>query len=933
MEVKSSTINCLYEFGSFCLDSQKRTLLRGGVPIALTPKVFDTLLVLVQNSGQPISRDELMQAVWPDSFVEEGNLTQNISVLRKALGSADRYIVTIPGRGYQFVERVFEIEAKEQATAEEAPSAPLAERHESRPSLHRSPTRALILLTLLVVATGTALLFYNGKSELGPRATLMPSANAAVHARRSLAVLGFRNLSGRADDQWLSTAFSEMLHTELAAGDQLRMISGEDVARARLESRLPDADSLAKPSLQRLHTQLNTDLVLLGSFTALREKDRERIRFDLRLQDTGSGEMIAETSATGNPNQLFQLATQVGTELRQKLGIAGLSSEQSGQVRASQAGKPQATRLYAQGLDALRRFDAQGARDLLLKAIAADPNHALSHSALAEAFFDLGYDPKAQQEARKAFELSANLSRPEQLLIEGTYRQYSHDYASAIETYKTLSNFFPDQLDYALYLANAQWKADRNKDALRTIARMRNLPEPQRSDPRIDLMEANVGDALGDFKLTQQMGEAATIKAQRQGSPLMLAQAKERQGWALEELGEYQKSSALLTEARDLFAASGNPRSSALLLLDLGDLAYDQGDLPKAREIYGRALQEFRRTGAQQKVAVLLSRLGSVATDQGDLQNGKRYEEQALRLDRDIGWPTARDLGNLAIVLNAMGDLSQAGQVNRASAQEYHQGGDKSNEAVVLADLADTLLKLGDIQGASGSVARSSAMLRATGDRRNMGYALFTSADILRAQDQLGEARKTAEQDVALRRHLGDRVNLPRSEVLLAQIELQQGKTAEAESLASTAAEVFRKQQMSDWEAVASACLSQALVRQGKLQPAQAAASQALALSRRGGDMEGRFEAELAGAAVATALNQTASARRTLEALLALASRYGYAGYALQAQLQLAELELKSKPTAGQDRLRGLQREARAKGFLLIARQAAAVLHGGTAAP
>lgn len=931
MEVSSSAVNSLYEFGPFRLDPQKRTLLRHGVPVPLTPKVFDTLLLLVQNGGQTLSRDELMKAVWPDSFVEEGNLTQNIFVLRKALGGADRYIVTVPGRGYQFVERVLEIEGNGQSPAEPSPSASLARPSEAQPGLRRN--LALVLLALLVLATGIALLWYSGKKQLASHATVIPPANATVHARRSLAVLGFRNLSGRADDQWLSTAFSEMLHTELAAGDQLRMVSGEDVARARLESRLPEVDSLAKPSLQRLHAQLNTDLVLLGSFTALREKANERIRFDLRLQDTASGETIAETSASGNPNQLFQMATQAGTKLRQKLGLAGLSSEQSGEVSASLHSNPQANRFYAQGLDALRHFDAQQARDLLVRAIAADPNHALSHSALAEAWFDLGYDPKAAAEARKALDISSKLSRPDRLLIEARYREFSHDYAGAIETYQSLHDFFPDQLDYALSLANVQFKADRSRDARRTVAQMRNLPEPQGNDPRIDLAEANIGDALGDFKLTLRMGAVAAAKAEQQGSRLLLAQAKERQGWALEELGNYTQAMALLSEARDLFAAGGNPRSSALLLLDLGDVAYDQGDLSRAREIYGRALQEFRRTGAQQNAAVLLSRLGSVATDQGDLQSGKRYEEQALRLDRDIGWPTARDLGNLAIVLNAMGDLSQAAQVNQASAQGFHQGGDKSNEAVVLADLADTLLKLGDIKGASGSVARSSAMLRATGDQRNMAYALFTSADILRTQDQLEQARKTAEQDVSLRRQLGDKVNLPRSQVLLAQIELQQGNTAEAESLATTAAQVFRKQQMSDWEAVAYACLSQALLRQRKLQPAQAAASKALALSRRGGEMEALFEAELAEAAVARAVNQTANARKTLEALVALANRDGYAGYSLRAQLQLGELELRSTPRVGHDRLRGLHREAQTKGFLLIARQATEALRSRAAVP
>ncbi len=922
MEVSSSAVNSLYEFGPFRLDPQKRTLLRNGVPVPLTPKVFDTLLLLVQNGGQTLSRDELMKAVWPDSFVEEGNLTQNIFVLRKTLGNADRYIVTIPGRGYQFVESVLEIEGNGQAPAEPAPSASLARSSKARLSLHRSPSPALVLLAVLIVAAGIALLLYGGKNQIPTHATVIPPANAAVHARRSVAVLGFRNLSGRGDDQWLSTAFSEMLHTELAAGDQLRMISGEDVARARLDSRLPEVDTLAKPSLQRLRAQLNTDLVLLGSFTALREKNTERIRFDLRLQDTASGETIAETSASGNPNQLFQLATQAGTELRQKLGIAGLSSEQSGEVRASLAANPEATRLYAQGLDALRRFDALGARDLLLRAIAADPNHALSHSALAEALFDLGYDARAQEEAKRAFELSANLSRADRLLIEGRYRQYNHDNVSAIEIYQTLRNFFPDQLDYGLYLAYAQWKADRNKDALQTIARMRSLPDPQRNDPRIDLMEANVGDALGDYHLTVTMGAEAATKAKVQESRLLLAQATERQGWGLEELGDYDRASHLLSQARDLFAASGNPLASALVVLDIGDLTYDRGDLPGARAIYQQALSEFRRTGAQQKAAVALSRLGSVATDLGDLPTAKRYQEEALRVDREIGWFTSRDLGNLANVVAAMGDLAQAARMDQESAQGFHQGGDQNNEAIVLVDLADVLLKKGEIDSAKSCVTRAVAMLRQSGNKRNLGYSWFTLADILRTQDELQKARALAQQDLQLRSQLGDKASLPASQLLLCQIALAQGKAAEADSLAAVAASSFDQQKISDWGARAYAQLSEALLREGKLSPAQSAASQAETLARRGGDITARFEAALAIAAVQAAAGKTAEGKKILESLRAETARRGYPGYELRTQLLLGELELKSNARRGREGLTRVEHAARAKGFLLVSRQA-----------
>src|SRR5216683_1543421 len=99
-----SLTNSLYEFGEFRLDVQNRVLRLGEEPIALTPKAFEVLLLLIQHSGQVVSKDELMQAVWPDSFVEESNLTQTVFMLRKALGEApeQRYILTIQGRGYRF---------------------------------------------------------------------------------------------------------------------------------------------------------------------------------------------------------------------------------------------------------------------------------------------------------------------------------------------------------------------------------------------------------------------------------------------------------------------------------------------------------------------------------------------------------------------------------------------------------------------------------------------------------------------------------------------------------------------------------------------------------------------------------------------------------------------------------------------------------------
>src|SRR5215472_13049433 len=106
-----------YEFGPFRVDPDERLLWRGKKPVPLKPKVFDTLLVLVKRGEGLVLKDDLMKGVWPDTFVEESNLAQNIFVLRKALGdtgSEQRYIVTVPGRGYRFVQRVRLVPAVEE---------------------------------------------------------------------------------------------------------------------------------------------------------------------------------------------------------------------------------------------------------------------------------------------------------------------------------------------------------------------------------------------------------------------------------------------------------------------------------------------------------------------------------------------------------------------------------------------------------------------------------------------------------------------------------------------------------------------------------------------------------------------------------------------------------------------------------------------------
>jgi TolB-like protein len=256
------------------------------------------------------------------------------------------------------------------------------------PRLSTALWSALAAVVLIVALAGY--FFYRSRPS---------TSTPAVNRRRSVAVLGFKNLSASPDKSWLSTAISEMLTTELSQGDQLRAIPGESVAQMKMSLALPDAESFSQQTLTRIRQNLGSDDVVLGSYLAL---GNGLLRLDVRLQDAVAGETLASVSEKGNESEIDSLVSQAGAELRAKLGVGALSDAQSALVKASLPSTPDAARLYSEGLQRLRLLDALAARDSLEKAAALDPDHAPTHSALAEAWSDLGYESKAKEQAKRA---------------------------------------------------------------------------------------------------------------------------------------------------------------------------------------------------------------------------------------------------------------------------------------------------------------------------------------------------------------------------------------------------------------------------------------------------------------------------------------------------------------------------------------------------
>jgi eukaryotic-like serine/threonine-protein kinase len=954
-------IDGIFQFGKFRIDPLARTLRREEEIVTLNRRAFDVLLYFVQNPGKVLTRDELLKNVWAESFVDENSLAQSISALRRALDEKpgdNSYIVTLPGRGYQFVSAVQVVASENGTTLPEVTSSARSssgiifqkrtiqtsvitqEKEQVSLPIFRSRPLGRLILVLAVAAVSVAGV-YTWKQlhriQTARQPVAISSTGAPPMARRSIAVLGFRNLSGRPEEGWLSTALSEMLSTELEAGEKLRLVSGEDVARTKLELPLADADSLSRNTLARLHKDLDSDLIVLGSYTALDEKSGNRIRLDLRLQDTVAGETIADVAVVGGEADLFEMVSQAGSQLREKLGVEAVSPVEAVSVRASLPSNRDAARLYSEGLARLRVLDALEARDLLQQAIAADPKYSLAHSALAEAWSRLGYDKKAQQEAKQAYDLSANLSREGRLAVEGRYRRIDHQYEKAIEVYRTLFTLFPDNVDYGLKLVEVQVLASKGHDALATVESLRKLAPPASEDPRIDLAEGDAWDTQGDPNRGAQDGVRALEKARARGSRLIVALALENRCWGISSLGQEQDAVAACRESREIYAAAGDLRGEATALRAWAD-ALSLTDVPESIRLYQQAQALYRKVGSESGVAAVVNNLGLVYEDQGDLATAEKMHRQALASFRllDNKRNQADATGNVADERMEQGDLRGALQLYQEQMQleDQLQLADGQNSAPLPLpgyNIALIRQSQGDLASAKQGFERSLAIWQKSGSQSASAYAMWSLGSLLLQEADFSGARKMYEQALALRISAGEKLTIAETQLVLADLSLEESRSAvEQEAAIRQALEVFQKQKARDDETQAWGSLARALFAEGKAAAAAEAMHHAQSLAAKSQNPEIRWQTAIIAARIQTAGRGVAhsaagsATREELAAIIAKSRALGYQGIELDARLALAEIEMKTgQMTAGRAHLAAIEADAKTKGFNLVAHKAA----------
>jgi len=899
-------------FGVFELDIRAAELRKRGVRIKLQEQPFQILCLLLDHSGEVVTRDEIRQRLWPaHTFVDfDRSLNKAMTKLRSALGDSaesPRYVETIPRHGYRFLAPVFDhLEGTGTATLSASPSDASHPRmtpgeEEKRGHFQRFLTlldwrtragrrRSVVLaaaFAFVILAMFTYTRIQASSGSAGP-------ANGG-NLRQSVAVLGFKNLSGDAQEGWLSTAFADWLVTELAAGEQVRAIPSESVARMKMELALADVDTLSPDSLARIRKNLGTDFVVVGSYAMLGAKSDGQIRLDLRLQDTRNGETTGAFSETGTENHLLDLVSRAGEQLRTRLGVRAVTREEAAEVAIALPSKSETAKLYSEGLVRLRAFDALKARELFQNAIAVEPAYALSHAALAKAWAQLGYDENAKAEAKKAFDLSSSLSRAERLLVEGRFHETSRDWDKAAAIYRALFEFFPDNLDYGLALANAEYRANKWKDTLATIAALRELPAPLRDDPRIDLAEQDAARSLGDTKRSEAALVRAAEKAHAAGASLLLAKTRLDQAWLFENLGRFSEVEAAVREAKELYVAA-NDRSGVAEATTIGAIALkNQGDYLGAKKGYEEVLALYRQIGNRTGLAAENDNIGDILVYLGDLEGARRGYEAALAI--------------------------------------YHEVGDQNGEALAKNGLGDVFLALGKHREAMEMFESSYEICGRIGNRGRQAGALAGKARVHRLQGDLAQAHQEETEARTIFEEIGDRTEVAEVDLHLAELFLDEDNSEQASLSARRAADVFEKTKGTSDEAAASLLLARTLVVNGRLSDAYKLVDRVTAVATETHNRELELSAALMTARVRAAsggpegINEALS---RLDRLIADASTSGFEAMMLEARLAKGEIEMRrAEPNAGRAYLEALQKDAVRDGFQLIAQKASAALRAG----
>jgi DNA-binding winged helix-turn-helix (wHTH) protein/Tfp pilus assembly protein PilF len=485
----SSEVGTLYRFDGIELHSGRRSLNRLGERIPLAPKSFDVLLYLVANAGRVVSKDELLKAVWPGSFVEESNLTQHIFRLRKVLADIDNAIATIPGRGYQFTAPV-------QTIAEDPPTPPDQPVAATPVTLHPSTAsprvgRWTVAAFIIVLC---ALIGWGIRNRL---------SGAVPGDHHEVVLADFENSAGDPD---LDRSLKTLLAIDLTQSPTLVVASDSDTRKIlKLMSRPADSD--ITPSVAReVCERLNDQVVLSGLIARFGQK----YLVTLTATDCSDGKDLVSTKAVAsNRDGVIAAVDSASADMRQRLGepLPGLHHVGQHLLMA-----------HTFSLDALKAYSQARSFHIMLKyadaipsykrAIELDPTFADAWAQLANCYNNMGEAQLGKDAMAKAYGLRDQAEEPERLRITSMYEYWTTgDRHAAIRTYQAWADLYPRQSNPWVLLGQFQGSVGRPDLAVEalqhavslnpgSISATTSLAHFQLRDDRLDDAKATCNRAL-----------------------------------------------------------------------------------------------------------------------------------------------------------------------------------------------------------------------------------------------------------------------------------------------------------------------------------------------------------------------------------------------------------------------------------------------------
>jgi eukaryotic-like serine/threonine-protein kinase len=937
-----------FRFGLFEADVSNKTLTRNGVRVKIQDQPFRVLLLLLEHPGEIVARDQLRSNLWPDgTFVDfDGSLNVILKKLRAALDDNPenpRFIETIPRSGYRFIAPVTATRTEPPPPADIAPPIGSTVRATAvdlldsevqkavpSPASRHQHIRAVILYaaSLVIVAGGIfGFLRWSGSKQT---ASASSGANiSAVHLRRSVAVLGFQNLSAAPTEGWLGTALSEMLSTELAGGDQLRLISAEDVANLRAYSPWAKVDSLDRATTSRIGTALGSDLLVLGSYATVGKPEHGQLRIDVRLQDCQSGEVVSEIAEIGASEDLFGLVSRIGEKLRNRLGIPLVHESEELLTESSLPGNPEAARFYSLGLDKLRAYDFPVARGFFDQAIAAEPRFPLAHAMLSRTDLSLGRYEQAKVEAKQGLDLAAGLPRVQRMQIEASYYQATGDRGKAADIYRVLFNLFPDSLDYGLQLAKLQLDSYRPEEALGTIRQLRQLPSPYRDDPLIDMREANtIGrkDQEAALKLYRASAQKATV----QGRNLVFAKVEEM----LCRINPgHIPDPPECREAYESYLAAGNVDASASTLQLMAENQRLTGHDADALPLYDQATRKFIEVGDFENAGVALNNASLVYENRGQFALAEQQYSRAKKYFESVN-----DRVNASTAIANIADIETWRGNFQTGDRLYRQSWEMADEAKATEDQyphiqhANLLLMKGQLDEAIAEITPQVASLRIMkSDPWQTANALMALGEIQRHRGDLDSARKSFEEAVQVLKSVNS--STTPVQINFAELAIDRGQFDQAERQLRDAISALEKEKDLGDEFNAHLVLARSLLahsrnpetitaiqRAGELIETRAFPVYSIPLATL------QLRARAAAVPKGNAGRETLLAvQRDLTRLVQHAHQIGYYTAEAEARLAVAEVESRVSSANASAHLSGLANEAQKRGFLLYVSQAAKI--------